>query len=76
MRRLAEVLRRIADRIDYAGAPKALGLCFTFEPHRGLVINDRGTGCRLWYLGDQEYEKAHSEAGGDLPSPRWAPVAG
>ena len=65
-RRLGEWLRRLADRIDYHGAPKAIGWTFTFEPGRGIVFHEDhgpGKGCRLWYLGDDEYERAHTEAG-------------
>lgn len=59
MTALARLLRRIADRLDHRGAPKATHLSFTFEPGRGLVVNEDGRGCRLWYLGDDEYAKAH-----------------
>lgn len=60
--RLAKLLRRLADRIDYHGAPKATHLSFTFERGQGLVVNEDGRGCRLWYLGDDQYAKAHAEA--------------
>jgi hypothetical protein len=71
---LGDRLRRLADRIDHAGAPKSVGLTFTFEKGRGAVLHgefgvtstDR-RGCLLWYLGDDEYEKAWSEAD-DRPS--------
>jgi hypothetical protein len=56
-------LRTIADRIDYAGAPRATSMTFTFEERTGIVVRDDGRGCRLWYLGDASYEKAHDEAG-------------
>lgn len=69
-------MRTFADRIDHAGAPKGLSLCFTFETGRGLVINDKDAGCRLWYLGDDEYAKAHDDAGQGLLPPTWAHVAG
>lgn len=60
---LAERLRRIADRIDYAGSPKAMGWSFTFEQGEGIRFREDGRGCRLWYLGDRDYERAHTEAG-------------
>jgi hypothetical protein len=28
-----------------------------------MMFRDDGRGCRLWYLGDQDYERAHTEAG-------------
>ena len=63
-------LRRLADRIDYDHAPKAIGWSFTFEPGRGLVWhNNHGqirsepkTGCPVWYLSDADYERAHNES--------------
>jgi hypothetical protein len=65
-RRLARWMRRTADRIDRAGAPKASSMTFTFENRRGIVVHglDDGParGCRLWYLNDAEYEKAWTEA--------------
>ena len=61
-RRLAHWLRRVADRVDHAGAPKGIGWSFTFEQHRGIVFRDDGKGCPLWYLGDADYDRAHAEA--------------
>lgn len=61
--RVAGELRRIADRIDRPGAPKATHLSFTFEERTGIAIRDDGRGCRLWYLNDAEHERAHAEAG-------------
>lgn len=56
-------LRRVADRIDYTHAPKALRASFTFERGRGIVFHeDGGRGCPLWYLQDSDYERAHTEA--------------
>lgn len=59
---VARWLRRVADRLDHAGSPKAIGWSFTFEHRRGIVFRDDGRGCRLWYLGDAEHERAHAEA--------------
>lgn len=61
--RIAGVLRRTADRLDHPGAPKGLHVSFTFEPGAGIVFRDDGRGCRLWYYGDAEYDRAHDEAG-------------
>lgn len=61
--RIADVLRKYADRIDPAGAPKAMHVRFTFEDRVGIVFRDDGRGCRLWYYGDADYERAHTEAG-------------
>lgn len=61
-RRLARRLRFLADRIDYSGAPKAMSWTFTFEDGEGIRFRDDGRGCRLWYLGDADYERAHTEA--------------
>ena len=61
--RIADVLRKYADRLDDAGAPKAMSVRFTFEDRVGIVFRDDGRGCRLWYLGDVDYERAHTEAG-------------
>jgi hypothetical protein len=60
-------MRRFADRIDHAGAPKISHWSFTFEEGRGLVFRQDGRGCPVAYLGDGEYARAHSEAG-DYPS--------
>lgn len=76
-RRLAEWMRKWADRIDWPGAPKATHLTFTFEAGKGIVIHGLNgepepiapPGCRLWYLNDADYEKAHTEAI-DPPSSR------
>lgn len=59
---LAHKLRTWADRMDPVGAPKAIGYSFTFERGEGIRFRDDGRGCRLWYLGDSEYNRAHTEA--------------
>lgn len=71
-RRVGEWLRRWADRIDDAGAPRAIGWRFTFERNEGIRFREDGRGCRLWYLGEDDYERAHTEA--DKPAVRipWA----
>lgn len=62
-KRLAYWLRRLADRIDHRGAPKSIGWSFTFEKGRGLVFHEgRDRGCPLWYLGDDDYERAHAQS--------------
>lgn len=73
--RLGCHLRRIADRIDHHGAPKATGLSFTIEPGLGQVlhygngipVHPPATGCTLWMLNDDDYAKAHSDAGKGNP---------
>jgi hypothetical protein len=55
-------MRKWADRIDYQGAPRRLGYTFTLEAGEGLRFREDGRGCKLWYLGDAEYDKAHTEA--------------
>ena len=60
---IADELRRLADRLDRPGAPKAIHVSFTLEERVGMVFRDDGRGCRLWYLGDQDYERAHDQAG-------------
>lgn len=60
--RLARRLRRIADRIDDDGAPRATSWSFTFENREGIRFREDGRGCRLWYLGRTDYERAHTEA--------------
>lgn len=52
---LAHHLRRIADRIDDAGAPRRTNLSFTFENKRGIVVRENGPGCPLWYYGEADY---------------------
>jgi len=68
-------LRCWADRLDRPGAPKATHVRFTFEERVGIVFRDDGRGCRLWYYGDQDYERAHTEAGPVLGanSTEWLP---
>ena len=60
---IAYQLRKYADRIDHHGAPKAMSVSFTFEERVGIVFRDDGRGCPLCYYGDQDYERAHDEAG-------------
>lgn len=63
MKRLAYFLRYWADRIDRHGAPKRTHLSFTFEHGRGLVVRGDQRGCPIWYYGDEDYQRAHTEAG-------------
>jgi len=66
-------LRKYADRIDWAGAPKLTHWTFTIENGRGVVFREDGKGCRIAYLGNDEYERAHSDAdnGIDLSALPW-----
>ena len=69
---LARRLRLLADRLDGAGAPRHMGHSFTFEDGRGLVFRDDGRGCPLWYLGADDYARAHSEADTEHAIVDWA----
>jgi hypothetical protein len=60
---IADRLRFLADRIDHAGAPKAMPVRFTLEDRIGIVFRDDGHGCRLWYYGDADYQRARIGAG-------------
>lgn len=60
--RFGWLLRRWADRVDPTNAARALGWSFTFERGRGLVFNQGGRGCQVWYLSDADYARAHDEA--------------
>lgn len=60
--RIGKFLRRVADRIDYQGAPRGTGFSFTIETGEGLRVREDGKGCGLWYLGNAEYDRAHTEA--------------
>lgn len=55
-------LRRLADRLDVHGAPRHTGMSFTIEHKRGWVLREDGRGCPLWYLGEDDYELAHTQA--------------
>jgi hypothetical protein len=60
---LAGWMRKMADRIDHAGAPKLTHWTFTFELYRGMAFREDGKGCRVAYLGgDDEFDKAHTQA--------------
>lgn len=53
-------LRRIADRVDWWGAPRAPSMSFTIEQGKGVVFHqDRTSGCPLWFHGYGDYEKAY-----------------
>ena len=59
-RAIAGLLRWLADRIDYDGAPKRTHWSFTVRTTpAGMVadVNTDGTGCPLAYLG-REYDRA------------------
>lgn len=72
---VAERLRRLADRIDYEGAPKCMSWSFTIEQREGIRFRQDGRGCPLWYLGNADYERAHDEAD-SAPSPLILPPEG
>lgn len=54
--------RCVADRIDPAGAPRAISWSFTFERGEGVRFRQDQRGCLLWYLGRDAYERAHLDA--------------
>ncbi|WP_047892576.1 hypothetical protein [Micromonospora sp. RV43] len=70
--RLARRLRFLADRIDDAGAPHAIGWSFTHERNVGIRFRNDGRGCPLWYLGEADYERAHTEADTEHYQVDWA----
>lgn len=72
--RVGQWLRRFADRIDYGNAPRGTMLSFTFEKHRGIVTHTDGRGCRLWYLSESDYDRAHSEAVDPTPRVNWRTI--
>lgn len=58
----AGLLRRWADRLDPHNGPQGIGWSFTHEAGVGIKFRDDGKGCPLWYLGNDDYEQAHTEA--------------
>lgn len=64
-------LRRLADRVDDAGAPKRLDYSFTFEHRQGIVFRSDDRGCPLWFVGDRNYRRAHAEADTDHAVVDW-----
>lgn len=77
MRRLGSFLRRAADRVDLAGAPRATSWSFTFEDHLGVVFNQDGKGCPVWVSGDSDYQRAHDEhrfPSGRMDTVEWVTV--
>ena len=68
--RIGWFLRCTADRLDYDGALRAFagspGWSFTYEkcPHHGVqvVFREDGLGCKLWYAGMAEYDRAWEDA--------------
>jgi hypothetical protein len=64
---IAAHLRKCADRIDQRGATRLLtDRSFTFEPGMGMVFRQDGRGCPLAYVGEDNYEKAHSESDANI----------
>lgn len=55
-------LRHLADQVDHRGAPKISHWTMTFEEGEGVRFREDGWGCKLAYLGDDEYERAFTEA--------------
>lgn len=61
-RRLAWRLRCWADRIDRAGAVRVTSMTLTLEKGEGWRLREDGRGMKVCYLGEAEYDKAHTEA--------------
>lgn len=59
---LGRRLRNAADRIDPTHAPRGSGMSFTFEVGKGAVLRWDRHGRPLWYLGEDDYGRAYSEA--------------
>lgn len=60
---IATRLRYLADRIDPKGAPRFVGYRFRIVQHVGIVFEDHGPGCPLWYLGEDDYALAFTTPG-------------
>jgi hypothetical protein len=61
-RRLADLLRRWADRVDDTSGPRMMGPhSFTIEPREGVRFRTDGRGTPLCYL-MEHYHLAHDEA--------------
>ena len=69
---IAERLRNLADRVHERSAPRWLGHSFTFEISEGIRFRDDGRGCRLWYLGRDDYDRAFTESDTRPPKVNWA----
>lgn len=77
VRRLGGLLRKWADRVDLAGAPKMTAWSFTIEDSAGVVFNQDRRGCPVWFVGDAAYDRAHAEqqwTDVDLERPEWITV--
>lgn len=62
-KQLAAWFRKRADRLDPDGAPRRTGWSFTIEENWGIVFNEQGRGCPLYYHGTHDYGLAHAQAG-------------
>lgn len=60
-RRIAQWLRKHADRIDPTSGPRRTAYTFTIEHREGLRIRTDGRGCPLWFM-EQDHDRAHTEA--------------
>lgn len=60
--RIGRLLRRLADRIDYHGAPRYTGWSFTFEAGEGIRFREDKHGCPVAYLDRDDYLRAHRES--------------
>lgn len=70
--KIGRMLRSAADVLDARGAPRAFPAHFNFVAGEGLVITQTdgvpvsppAPGCPLWYLGEDDYERAFTTRGG------------
>jgi hypothetical protein len=59
---IANHLRELADRLDSRGATRVTGWSFTFEEGEGIRFRQDGRGCPVAYVGEEQYDRAHSES--------------
>ena len=74
--RVGRLIRRCADRIDPANAPRKSGYSYTVErgtPQRrnpnGIAVHIDGTGCPFW-ITPADKRRAYDEADTDWRSPK------
>lgn len=65
MRRwIARRLHFLADRLAPEDAYRSTGMTFEFVRNVGIEVNHEGHGCRLWYHGQDDYQKAFERGRG------------
>lgn len=71
---LGWTLRKYADRYDPDFAPRGTHWSFTFERGAGMKFRDDGRGCKVWYIGNPNYQRAHDEADNPVCAPARADI--